>query len=300
MTSEHTPTHTVEGDAERQSPTKAQRDTFTVLEAGILPHSTHERDHARALLGAAYTIQGGKRYVERVANYNSKNVILGLPPEITLGAQLGYESSERKELRTRLASEQRDGVMMTIADHMMDYVEDANLTVEALYDLDESIGSSHPGQGSLGALLVDPRPEIHHAVATLARLYETKQYASSSLKQMGHMDTDLLGRTEEVDERIADALRDITIGETRKDITEALRLEIGRMDFWTDQLFGHPSRSSRRVPLGETGDFDEPAVQKRYGVIAINNPLLRDKVLRRMSLIELGGMVTTQEDDIKK
>lgn len=266
------------------------------MAAGILPHSTNERDHAQVLLGAAYRIQGGKGYVERIASIHSKDVIIDLPPDIWLGNGVGVEHPGRQEQRSRLADMQHDAVMTTIADHMMDYVEDAKATIEALYDLDRSIGSEHPGQEPLGTLLVDPRPGIQLAMTTLVRLYETKRYASSKSKQRGHMDTDLLERTEEVDERIADALRDLTIGEARKDITEALRLEIGRLEFWTDQLFGHLGRPAVSVQLGEDGDFDESAVQKRYGVIAVNNPLLRARILRRMSLIELGGAVSTQED----
>lgn len=291
---------TIVENGERTPDTKAKHMTIAVLDAGILPHSTKERNHAYKLLGPAYRISGGKGYVENVSRLKNPHVIIDRPPQISQRAELGYADPIVEAERQRIAQEQRDKVMTKVADHMMDYVEDANETIDALYNLDLSIGDSYPGQAPLGVLLVDPRPEIRRAIATLARLHETKEYTKNESTQEGHIDTNLVKLTDETEQRIADATRDLTIGETRKAITEALRLEIGRMEFWTDQLFGHSSHPSRPIPLGDTEDYDEPAVavEKRHGVIAVDNPILRARVLWRMTLIELGGMVTTSEDKI--
>lgn len=290
-----------DSNGERQvAESKAKRMTRAVFDAGILPHSFSERDHAYTLLRPGYRIKGGKEYVENIARMNVGHIIMDVPPQNTLRSQLGFPDPQIEDERTRIRDSERAKVMTKIADHMMDYVEDAQATIEALYDLDKSIGDSHPGHELLGTLLVDPRPEIHHAIATLVRLYETKQYIAKGSTLEGRLDTDLVAmETEEAEQRIAEGIRDLTVGEARKELTEALRLEIGRKDFWTDQLLGHPSQPKRPVPLGIAGEYDEHAVQKRYGVVATDNPLLRGRILRRMSLIELGGAVSTVEDEKK-
>ena len=280
---------------------KAKSITVAVLDAGILPHSTNERDHAYALLRPAYNIQGGKSYTERIANFHGNNVILGLPAEITLGAQLGYESEGRKALRKRLIQEQRDGVMRTVADHMMNYVEDAQKNIDALLHLDvatEGFAKTQP----LGPLLSgDTRPEIQRAVAVLTRLYETQEYATRPAAQKSRMNADLIKDMEKdaIQDRIKEATHDLGIGEVRKEIIEALELETGRLNFWTDQLIGHPDQPMERAQPDESDEFNRPAMRKRYGVVEIDNPQLRDRIFRRITAIASGAYSqdTNQENE---
>lgn len=283
--------------------TKAAKDTIVVLDAGILPHSTNERDHARALLRSAYNIQGGKMYAERIASFHSQEPILDIPPDISLAGQLGFQNPHWESLRKQRIEEQRSGVMTTVADHMMDYVEDAKKNIDALKYLDISIEGLHKSQ-PLGVLLLDPRPEVQRAVATLTRLYETQEYATQAGAKKSRMNTDLIENvTNDVKERIKEATHELTIGEVKKEIEKALELEAGRLNFWSDQLVGHPDQRAKHAQPDEpdeSDEFDRPAIRRRYGVIEIDNTKLRDRVLKRMSAIAAGEFSNEVEQENEK
>ncbi len=288
MTHSEEPEQLVAVVVDEKQMTKAAKDTIVVLDAGILPHSTNERDHARALLSPAYNIQGGKLYAERIANFHSSNMILGLPAELTLGAQLGFESPSRKAERQRITQAKRDEVMSTVADHMMNYVEDAQKNIDALLYLDTAIEGLSRSQ-PLGVLLLDPKPEVQRAVATLTRLYETQEYATQDGARKSRMNTDLIENvTDAVRLCIKEATHELTIGEVKKEIFEALELETGRLNFWTDQLMGHPDQPAERAKPDESDEFNRPATRKRYGVVEVDSSAVRNKVFKRMTAIATG------------
>jgi hypothetical protein len=272
---------------------ESKRKTVVVLDAGILPHSTNERDHAYALLGPVYNIQGGKMYAERIARMNVGHIIMDVPPQITHRAQLGLPDPELEARRTAIRDAERAKVMTTVADHMMNYVEDAQMNIDALLALDvatEGFTKTQP----LGPLLAgDTRPEIQRAVTVLTRLYETQEYATQPDAKKSRMNTDLIKdiAEEAVQDRIKEATHDLGIGEVRKEIMDAIELEIGRLNFWTDQLIGHPDQPREQAQADESDEFNRPAVRKRYGVVEIDNPTLRNRIFKRLAAIAAGELL---------
>lgn len=259
--------------------TKAQQATIRVLDGGVLPHSANERDHADALMNPAYRIAGGKGYAERKATLAKRPIIIDRGPIVTLEASylnsVGKESEHTKDLRKRLEQEQHDGVVSTVADHMMNYVEDAAQVIDDVNYFEGAIESFHETQ-PLGPLVQDPRPEVAHALAALTRLYETQVYATQNDAKRSVMNTDLNETTDAVKARIVEATHDLTIGEVRREIAELLRLEYGRLEFWFEQVLGRPGR---------------PDVHERHGIVETTNPEIRSSILHRMSKIAAAGLI---------
>jgi hypothetical protein len=248
--------------------------TDAVLDAGILPHSTNERDHAYELLDPKYATYGAKAYIEGIATMQAAFARAALPAEMTLGAQLGFESPGRKIERAQVEDESRKETQEILVDHMMDYVEDAKLTIDSLYALDMALDGVDSAEKFDIPDNLDLYPDLHRAAAALVRLYETRQYIAEGKPRKTRMNTDLLDDSDpKVQKRMVSAMNDVTVGEARRDLTEALRLEIGRLELWLDQLFGHPGRSAQVVELGEEGSFDEPAIRRRYGAVAISHDI---------------------------
>ncbi|MDB5167115.1 MAG: hypothetical protein JWN26_260 [Candidatus Saccharibacteria bacterium] len=248
--------------------------TDAVLYAGILPHSTNERDHAYELLDPKYTTYGAKAYIEGIATMQATLAAAALPREIWPGASLGFKSEGRKVEEARLKDETRKEIQEVLVDHMMDYTEDAKLTIDSLYALDMELEDVDSAEKFEIPDELDLYPELQRAVAALVRLYETRQYIAEGEPRKTRMNTDLLDDgSSKVQKRMAIAMHDVTVGEARRDLTEALRLEIGRLELWLDQLFGHPGKSAQVVELGEEGSFDEPTTRRRYGAIAINDDI---------------------------
>ena len=268
--------------------TKSQQATIRMLDGGVLPHSANERDHADALMNPAYRIAGGKGYAERIAMLRKRPVIIDNGPIVTLEASylnsVGKESDHTKDLRKRLEQEQHDGIVSTVADHMMGYVEDAAQVIDDVNYFEGAIESFHETQ-PLGPLVQDPRPEVQRALAALTRLYETQQYATQTEGQKSRMNADLNEVTDTISARIVEATHDLTIGEVRREITELLRLEYGRLEFWSDQLIGHPDRPA----VGSKDDEGHIlAVRERHGVAETPNIVIRDTILKRMSEVAAG------------
>jgi hypothetical protein len=281
----------VDSSADESQMTKAAMDTAVVLDAGILPHSTKERDHARELLKPAYNIQGGKLYVEGIARLNNPHVIIDSPPDISLRGQLSLPDHQKEQKRQEIAKEIQDAAVTKVADHMMDYVEDAKKTIDALTYLKDMIGSFD--EKLLFSLLVPtPSLEARRSIATLTRMYETKEYVQQAGPTRTRMNNDLMVEgDDQVDERIKEATDDQTVGAIKIEIAEALALETGRLNFWSDQLIGRrelSARSEQRDELDVLTKPARPAIRKRYGVIELDNPKLRTRVLKRMSSIAVG------------
>lgn len=273
--------------AERQFTVNTIDMTDAVLYAGILPHSTHERDHAYELLEPKYTTQGAKSYIEGIGRMQAVVAGASLPRELLLGASLGFEGPGRKIERTQLEAKTRKETQEILVDHMVEYVEDAKLTVDSLYALDMELEDVESTDKFEIPDNLDLYPDLHRAVATLARLYETRQYIAGGEPRKTRMNTDLLDDTNtEVQKRMAEAMYEVTVGEARKDLTEALRLEIGRLEFWLDQLLGHEGKSAQVVELGEKGSFDEPTVRRRYGAVAINHDI-EARINSRMNTFDI-------------
>jgi hypothetical protein len=257
---------------ERQFTVNTINMTDAVLYAGILPHSTNERDHAYKLLDPKYTTKGAKSYIEEIARMQAVLVGASLPRELLLGASHGFESPGRKIERTQLESKTRKETQEILVDHMVDYIEDAKLTVDSLYALDMELEDIDSAEKFEIPDNLDLYPDLQRAIAVLARLYETRQYIAGGEPRKTRMNTDLLDDTNtEVQKRMAEAMYEVTVGEARKDLTEALRLEIGRLEFWLDQLLGHEGKSAQIVELGEEGSFNELSVRRRYGAVAISH-----------------------------
>lgn len=261
---------TIAIDGEKHVPVTVIDITDTLLHAGMLPHSTNERDHASAVLSA----NSGKAYVEEIARMQAIFAAAALPAEIWLGASLGFKSETRKIEEAQVKDKTRKETQEVVVDHFMDYAEDATLNIDSLYALDMELEDVDSAEKFEIPDSLDLYPGLQRAVAVLVRLYETKQYIAEGKPHENRMDTDLLDDSDiKVQKRIAAAMQDVTVGEVRQDLTEALRLEIGRFELWQDQLFGHPGKSAQIVELGEEGSFDEPAIRHRYGAIAINNDI---------------------------
>jgi hypothetical protein len=272
-----------------QQPSKAALHTLDVLNAGLLPHSTNERDHAWELLQPAYNIQGARLYIEKVAAMHSQEPMIDRPPELTLAAQLGYKNPLVEHEREGIIRAQKQGVMLTITDHMMDYVEDASAMIDALRQLERAI-SQVDETLPIGKFLVDPKPEIHLAFALLTRMHETLEYATQTKAQKTQMNQPLENdpsaeNKDNIQQRIEEATHDLTIGEIRLEVAQALTLEKGRMTFWSDQLIGHPD---------VTANADKAAVRKREGAVEAHS-FLKDRVYDRMSRIASEQFFRTQE-----
>lgn len=263
---------------------KAQQATIRVLDAGLLPHTTNERDHVDALLNPAYKLAGGKGYAERIAVWRKRPVILDKGPVVTLQESAGFESQYIKDLRQRAEQEQHDGVVSTVADHMMNYVEDVAQVIDDVNYFEgviEHLDDSQP----LGLLIQDPKPEVARALAALTRLYETQLYATQNESKRSRMNADLTETTNAITARIVEATHDLTVGEVRREITELLRLEYGRLEFWSDQLIGHPDRPA----VGSKDDEGHvPAMRERHGVAETDNFAIRDMILKRMAATVAG------------
>jgi hypothetical protein len=268
--------------------TKAQQATIRVLDGGILPHDTSERDHADALMNPVYRVSGGKGYAERIALLNKTHIIIDKAPAMTLHdsyfSSKGIESDETKALRRKIEREQHDGIVATVADRMMSYVEDAAQVIDDVNYLEGAIEPFHETQ-PLGPLVQDPKPEVARALAALTRLYETQLYATQTERKRSRMNADLNETNDAYAARIIEATHDLTIGEVRREIAELLRLEFGRLEFWHDQLMGHPDRPA----VGDKEDEGHrPAVRERHGVVETDNPVIRDTILKRMAGIAAG------------
>lgn len=259
-------------------PYKVQLDTRALLEIGILPHSASERDHATKLLNKEYDQVGGLRYVYEIAAFHNHPPHGTSEPALSapqlLAAQLGLDPLEN--WRKNAIDFHRGEVRSTLADHMIDYVEDAQLTINAvnlLMTTLQPVALERP----VGQFLHDPIEETARALAALTRLYETKQYALSPTSQKSRINTDLLDTSVYgVKSRIKEATYDQTVGQTMVDAAELIDLEVGRLAFWLDQLVGHPVQRmsdgrefvARRLGVGDARD-KELKVKVWHGLLEI-------------------------------
>lgn len=245
-------------------PYKVQLDTRALLDIGILPHSASERDHATKLLNKEYDQVGGLKYVYETAAFHNHpphgNGEPALSAPQLLVAQLGFDPLEN--WRKNAIDFHRGEVRSTLADHMIDYVEDAQLTINAVNHLTTTL-QPVTLERPIGQFLYDPTEETTRALAALTRLYETKQYALSSTSQKSRINTNLLDTSAYgVKSRLKEATYDQTVGQTMVDAAELIDLEVGRLAFWVDQLVGHPVQHTsdvrefvaRRLGVGDTRD----------------------------------------------
>lgn len=262
--------------------TQTQEKTIALLVAGVLAHDGSERDHAYELLQSRYRKGGGKSYAERIAQFNNPPVILAEFRELLPGASLGFESPAKQARRAQAQADQYNGNLTKIADHILGYVEDGTMNVEALRYTRPVIQHIEEPYSAGIFVVVNPDPKIYRALATIARLYETQDYATRGYRQISSINFKLEDATsDESRQRVAEIIDSLSVDDAIELFDEAILYETGRIEFWKTQLQGRPALPAR---YGVAGTL--PAVPERQGIAEIS-PELKSKIDTRLAGIAI-------------
>lgn len=248
----------VEGAEHHSTATLNQRERMkAMLHEGMLAHSVSELDHMFALMQSEYSVGGGLKYIKKISSYGN--------------ADARERDAQRRE------------TMITIIDHMFNYLEDAQQTITALTHFIHTLGiATYDQEKSLGdqvSLRQIDDPLFQRALGVITRSREMDSYVTQDhTPGRSVIDTDFMKQSGQTMQRVRWATYDQTLDSLENQASDLYVSEMKRLAFWLDQLFGYPADT-------------ESGVARRFGAVDIekDEPMLAGAIQERLNRILAGN-----------